>query len=438
MLVAPASRSRDRGAALTLGFAIAVSMWAVAYLCRLPLVMAPAWLVLWLMLAVVVGWGAFAGSRAVGWLNAVGGGALASVLNLLVLGGLLSTPGAGHGLPTVLLWVLGSTGVVASLAGVAAALAGRGRLGEVEPVDWTALLAKVCVGATFLLVVAGGLVTSAEAGLAVVDWPNTFGHTMFLYPLARMSGGVYYEHAHRLFGSLVGLCTLSLAILLVRVEPRRWVRHLAIASVILVVIQGVLGGLRVTGRLTLSTSAGDMAPSLALAAVHGVVGQLFFAMVAALAAVCSREWKRTVSPQSGQGSGEGRLHTLLLVALLTQLGIGAVQRHLAHGLTVHIAGAAVVAVLAVLAGTRVSSLRPAPPVLTRLGRLLLLGIAIQLPLGLATLAVTSGWGGTAETSTLAVTVATAHQAVGAVLLAGAVALALFARHLCAPLVNRGR
>jgi hypothetical protein len=110
---------------LTLGFAIAVSMGGGLPV-PLPLVMAPAWLFR-LMLAVVTGWGVFAGRRAVGWLSAVGGGALASVLNLLVLGGLLSTPGAGHRLPTVLLWVLGSTGVVAGLAGVAAALAGRGR-----------------------------------------------------------------------------------------------------------------------------------------------------------------------------------------------------------------------------------------------------------------------------------------------------------------------
>ena len=76
---------------------------------------------------------------------------------------------------------------------------------------FTAVHANVTVAATFLLVVAGGLVTSNEAGLAVVDWPNSFGYNMFLYPLAKMTGGIYYEHAHRLYGSLVGLTTIVLA-----------------------------------------------------------------------------------------------------------------------------------------------------------------------------------------------------------------------------------
>ena len=65
-----------------------------------------------------------------------------------------------------------------------------------------------------MLISSGGLVTGFRAGMAVPDWPNTFGHNMFLFPFTKMTGGVFYEHAHRLLGSLVGLTALVLAILL--------------------------------------------------------------------------------------------------------------------------------------------------------------------------------------------------------------------------------
>ena len=90
-----------------------------------------------------------------------------------------------------------------------------------------------------------------------------------------MSGDVYFEHAHRLFGSLVGLTTVVLAFLLQRGDERRWVRRLGWVAVVLVSAQGILGGLRVTGNFTLSTSAADMAPNLALAAVPIADGHAF-------------------------------------------------------------------------------------------------------------------------------------------------------------------
>ena len=94
--------------------------------------------------------------------------------------------------------------------------------------------------------------TSAEAGLAVADWPTSFGYNMFLYPFSRMTGGIYYEHAHRLLGALVGLTTLVLALFLQRVETRRWVRRLGWAALLMVVVQGVLGGLRVAQFIALA------------------------------------------------------------------------------------------------------------------------------------------------------------------------------------------
>ena len=194
----------DRSFVIPLGFAMTVSMWAVAYVCRLPAVMAPSWLVLGLMLGSVAGWGWITGARSGGgWVAGVAVGAVSAVLNMLILGSLLASASDGSVVPSALWWVPGSIVVVALISGGFAAVAGRAEAAETTE-GWTALFSKVAVTATFLLVVAGGLVTSSEAGLAVVDWPNTFGSNMFLFPLARMTGGVYYEHAHRLFGARRG------------------------------------------------------------------------------------------------------------------------------------------------------------------------------------------------------------------------------------------
>jgi len=105
---------------------------------------------------------------------------------------------------------------------------GRSRPGaSLDGLAWRTGFAGVAVVAGLLVVVAGGLVTSLEAGLAVPDWPNSFGSNMFLYPLAKMTGGIYYEHAHRLYGSLVGLTTIVLAVVLWFTDDRIWLRALA-------------------------------------------------------------------------------------------------------------------------------------------------------------------------------------------------------------------
>jgi hypothetical protein len=237
------STTVDRSYVLPLAFATTVSMWAVAYFCRLPAVMAPAWLVLGLMLGMVALWGWATGSWAGGgWLGGLLVGGVAAILNLLILGSLLTAAEGGSVLPSAVWWVPGSILAIALVSGGFAAASGR-IVSAATATDWTSLFSKVAVAATFLLVVAGGLVTSNEAGLAVVDWPNSFGTNMFLFPLARMTGGIYYEHAHRLFGALVGLTTIALAVRLWRYDNRTWLKRLSMAAVVLVVLQGILGGL---------------------------------------------------------------------------------------------------------------------------------------------------------------------------------------------------
>jgi cytochrome c oxidase assembly protein subunit 15 len=419
----------QRGSAVAVGFATAVTMWVFAYIGRLPAVMAPSAVIGVLMLAAVVFWGWYAGRRSGrGWQAGATAGAVAAIVNLLILGSLLAAPEGGLE-RSMLWWLPASVVAVAALAAAAAAAGGASR--AIEPgTDWTALLTKVAVAATFLLVVAGGLVTSHEAGLAVVDWPNTFGSNMFLYPLSRMTGGIYYEHAHRLFGALVGLTTIAVAFQVWRVGERRWVRAISALTVATVMIQGLLGGLRVTGRLTLSTAADDMAPSLALAVVHGVLGQVFLGLMVLLAAATSRRWREAPPPVPAASFATDRaLQRGLVIALVLQLVLGAIQRHLAQGLLVHITLAAVVTIMAIAAGARAWGLYHGSWPVQRLGQLLMGVVAVQVTLGIAALAVTQGQAVVGFPSTVEVTLATAHQATGAALLALAVLLAAWTRRL---------
>ncbi len=329
--------------------------------------------------------------------------------------------------PSALWWIPGSVGISAILAAVGAAFAGRQ---GVRGLDWTASLAGVAVVATMLLLAVGGLVTSTETGLAVVDWPNSYGYNMFLYPLSRMTGGIYYEHAHRLFGALVGLTTLVLAVFLHRVDSRRWVKGLGWLALVMVIVQGILGGLRVTGSFTTSTDIADMAPSITLAVVHGVFGQVFFALLVALAAICTTRFREGPAATSRDGAATDHTLTAALVGLLIlQLVLGAIQRHTANLLAVHIALACIVAPLAVLVGMRAWGLNDQEPLLKRIGVALASITGLQVMLGMGAFVVTGALGATHVSKTVEVSVATAHQWVGALMLGCSSLVAVWSRRL---------
>src|SRR5437879_3670513 len=117
---------------------------------------------------------------------------------------------------------------------------------EPKSISWLNRFAWFAAFATLLLICSGGMVTSKGVGLAVPDWPTTFGYNMFLFPASKWIGGIFFEHTHRLIASTVGFLTIILAAWLWFIEPRRWVRILGIAAVGAVILQGVLGGLGVT------------------------------------------------------------------------------------------------------------------------------------------------------------------------------------------------
>jgi heme a synthase len=171
--------------------------------------------------------------------------------------------------------------------------------------------------ATLLLICSGGMVTSKGVGLAVPDWPTTFGYNMFLFPVSQWIGGIFFEHTHRLIASTVGLLTIVLAIWIWRVDQRRWLRNLGFAALGAVILQGVLGGLRVT---LLKDEIGIF---------HACLAQAFLGMLILITLATSRLWGRI----SEGSSLPARVRALSRVVISTtiviylQLGLGATMRH---------------------------------------------------------------------------------------------------------------
>lgn len=411
------------GSALAFGFGTTTAMWTVGYFSRLPGLHIPSPAVFAAMAACLVAGGTLAGIfaprpvRTAAW-----GGLCVGLLNLLILGSLLAGDSPNALRPSALAYI---GGFIAGCAAVMAASAGiASRLSSNQPPlrNWTSLFARVAVSTTLLLIIVGGFVTSKEAGLAVVDWPNTSGYNMFLYPLSRMTGGVYYEHSHRLIASLVGLTVLVLVIHLWRTDSRRWLKRFALATLLAVIFQGVLGGLRVTGWFTWATDPADTAPNIILAIIHGVLGQAVFGAIVAMAVFTSNSWRsarRTIPHISA--STDRPLAVILIAVLVVQLIIGAILRHIFGGLTLHVTLAVIALALAIAAGLRAWLLYEDVTLISVCGRCLVVLALIQLCLGIASLIVT----GAATSSRQGVPAieaitTTAHQGVGALLLAVAV------------------
>jgi heme a synthase len=280
----------------------------------------------------------------------------------------------------------------------------------VASAGWPHLLATGTAGATVGLIVAGGLVTNTGAALAVPDWPTTFGHNPFLFPWSGMVGGVLVEHGHRLLGAGIGILTLVLGLTLAVREPRGWVRGLGLLAVVLVGLQGLVGGLRVV--LLRDT----------LAIVHGCLAQVFFALLVTLAVVTGRGWARpAVVPTAAPRLAP--FGTLAVGVTYGQVVLGAFATH-AGALWWHVAGAVVTA--GVLVGVSLAVLRGAgaDPVLAWWGRTVTVLLAAQLALGLGAYAVRFTDLAVPGGQRSAIALPVAHRAVGALLVGSTVALAL--------------
>lgn len=434
---------RDAGDVLALGFGISALTWAVGYVTHIPGVDAPPQAVFVLLVIAIFAGGIFAGKysargAAAGFLA----GLIASFVNLLILGSVISE---GGGMRAAAIFIPGSIVGTALIAFLGAALGSRKYKPEIEPASWNSVFGWVLAGETLMLLTVGGLVTSAYAGLAVVDWPNTFGSNMFLFPLAKMTGGIYFEHAHRLFGTLVGLTTLVYAIRISASETRRRLKGFAWLAFAAVAIQGILGGLRVTGVFTLSTNPEETAPSLILAVVHGVFGQVFFAMTVALAIFTAAWWSKDI-PLANVKSPEldRKLAVFLVPMVIVQILLGAILRHFTGGLHLHITFAVVLSAVGIFAGARAWGNYAEHKAIVRTGLSLMHTLGVQLALGLAALIATGGFTApveaqqaVAETGEVTVhvwrlIVPTLHQVTGALILALCVMLAVYVHRFTSP------
>ena len=243
---------------------------------------------------------------------------------------------------------------------------------------------------SFLLIIAGGLVTSTGSGLSVPDWPLSYGT---LFP--PMVGGIRFEHTHRMIAGMVGLLTLILAIWLFVTEPRRSVRWLGIGAFGLIVLQALLGGLTVLWQLPPAVSV-----------LHACLGQTFFATMVVLTMTLSPGWmaKIAYSPTSFPSA---RLPILTTTVLYAQLILGAILRHTGSGLGYHLSGALAVVgcvILLALSTRQHPHFKPNVRLLEKL-------LGTQLILG-----------GLTFFRRGAVLISTAHVAVGALLLSACASL----------------
>ncbi len=294
---------------------------------------------------------------------------------------------------------------------------------------WPHRLAVVLVCATFPLIWVGGLVTTYEAGMAVPDWPTTYGYNLFLYPWQTWILGpwdLFIEHGHRLLGAGVGMLTIALLVALWRYDSRRWVRWLGVAALAAVIFQGLLGGMRVRMDERL------------LAKIHGCFGPAFFALSVALAVFTSRFWRDSPAPRVDASAG--KLHTLALLATFfayLQIVLGAQLRHVslaldASGFRVavlfHLLVAAVLLLHVVLLALRVGRSYRSETLLVRPTFALVALVTAQLALGASTWVLNYGWpvwfGGYAWSESFTVQqesqsqalVTTAHVATGSLIL----------------------
>ncbi|HST29389.1 MAG TPA: COX15/CtaA family protein, partial [Chthoniobacterales bacterium] len=181
---------------------------------------------------------------------------------------------------------------------------------------WLNRFAWFTAFATLFLICSGGMVTSKGVGLAVPDWPTTFGYNMFLFPVSKWIGGVLFEHTHRLIASTVGFLTIILAVWLWRVEDRQTIKTLGLLAVAAVILQGILGGLRVT---MLKDQIGIF---------HACLAQAFLGLLVLIAIVTTNFWRSlSAKVDLKKVRATKTIAVATTVAIYVQLALGATMRH---------------------------------------------------------------------------------------------------------------
>lgn len=268
---------------------------------------------------------------------------------------------------------------------------------------------------TFLLVTAGAMVTSNDAGLAVPDWPTTFGS---LYQLPEMSGGVQFEHTHRMLAQFVGLLTIVLAVWITRADRRRWMRLLAWGALAMVVAQGVLGGVAILNSLPRSVST-----------AHAALAQAFFCIAVMIAMFTGRAF--TAQAEREHAEEKPSLYALSFAtacAVYAQLVLGAALRHNAGRLLPHVLLAGITVVLLVWTVFRALTRHWQIDAIRQSALTLLFLYMTEMALGFGAYVTRIAWYKDAPQPVRAMIAATVvHVMVGALALAASVILAIQSR-----------
>jgi cytochrome c oxidase assembly protein subunit 15 len=177
----------------------------------------------------------------------------------------------------------------------------------------------------------GGLVTSKGVGMAVPDWPTTYGYNMFFFPISQWTGGIFHEHVHRLVASLLGLWTVILAVGLQWRETRPFVRRAGWVAALLVVFQGLLGGTRVVLN---AVDVFGIPGSIFFGVLHATTAQVFLSLLVCLAMVTRSGWGMAVDPGVRPVARLGAVWAGLVALVLVQLVIAASMRHQHAGLAI--------------------------------------------------------------------------------------------------------
>lgn len=489
--------------AVTTGFASAAAMWCAWYVFHMPgLAIEPTASTPVLVAALLFGCAigsrlGRAQNRGSGWLLGLLSGLVAGFVDLLLLGSKVVVQaqstnemlGSANRLnpdaPTIVLGFLGACAIAGAIAG---AIGSSFKCRCVPDINWRAAFAVVTAFTLIPLVIAGGLVTSTESGMAVPDSVTTYGSVSFLFPLSLMSQPrIFFEHTHRLFGTFVGLTSIVLAVWSI-VGDRAWRTGLVLAALILAVVGPF--GLELRGHLPLPGTIAWLAlvaigalaamvlaillDRLALAAglllllvitqgllgalrvseistplaySHGVLAQLVFASASALAAAAMTRAHRAPTSLPDDTVSAFRLVRLMgpwaVIATATQLVLGAGFRHTTSALLLysHALFAAVVATLALVLGIGLIGSDPVTDsgkTARRMGLILIGAIVAQVTLGITAFVLVAGGSSrpiptyeqlSAAGSLPAFEAAftTSHQALGAIILALVVAAFISAR-----------
>jgi heme a synthase len=266
--------------------------------------------------------------------------------------------------------------------------------------------AIVLSASVFLLIVAGALVTSEDAGLSVPDWPTSFGS---IYKIPPMVGGVKFEHTHRMIAEGVGLLTILFCIAAFRMERRKWLKNLSLAAIGTIVAQGILGGITVLYFLPWYISS-----------AHAALAQTFFAIAVLMALYTGRGWMESApSKIADEATPSTRILAVLSVAVLyLQLFFGAAFRHSGISILAHLVNAVFTSGILTWTAVRVLSRYGQVASLRRPAAAMIGLLLIQLGIGFAAYLTRVVWGKNAvQPLPSMVSTTVSHVVIGALLLA---------------------